>query len=110
MPVNTKSEKSNYLDRIENVTRGNLSAKKVAVYTYDASTDTLRPGTTTAPTTQRYDYANSSIIYTAYAPIGTGDDEPGWTITKYDLSNSADADGKVKINGVWDDRTTETYA
>lgn len=38
------SEKSDYLDREENLTKGNLSAKKVAIYTYDSGTDTLQPG------------------------------------------------------------------
>lgn len=37
------SEKSNALDREENVTKGNLSAKRVVVYSYDAATDTLLP-------------------------------------------------------------------
>jgi hypothetical protein len=37
------SEKSTSIDRDENITRGNLSAKKVALYTYDADTDTLIP-------------------------------------------------------------------
>ncbi len=39
------SEKSNYIDREENITKGNLSAKKVALYTYDSNTDTLEPYT-----------------------------------------------------------------
>lgn len=38
------SEKSVDLDRQENLTRGELSAKKVAIYTYDSSTDTIQPG------------------------------------------------------------------
>lgn len=38
------SEKSNALDREENITRGGLSAKRVALYRYDSSTDTLLPG------------------------------------------------------------------
>jgi len=39
------SEKSVDLDRQENITKGVLSAKKVALYTYDAATDTLIPST-----------------------------------------------------------------
>lgn len=38
------SEKSNDLDRQENLTRGELSVKKVALYSYDATTDTVQPG------------------------------------------------------------------
>ena len=39
------SEKSVDLDRQENITKGVLSAKKVALYNYDAATDTLIPST-----------------------------------------------------------------
>ena len=38
-----QSEKSVALDREENITKGNLSAKKVVLYAYDATTDTLSP-------------------------------------------------------------------
>lgn len=44
MAIPNTSEKSNALDREENITKGNLSAKKVALYTYDANTDSLEPG------------------------------------------------------------------
>lgn len=37
------SEKSVDLDRQENITKGALSAKKVALYTYDSGSDTLLP-------------------------------------------------------------------
>jgi hypothetical protein len=104
------SEKSNALDREENITRGNISAKQVALYTYDADSDTLIPGASSSSLTERYDYSSSSTIYTATAPVGTADDAEGWTIIKYDLSNSSDASGKVKTNGTWDDRATETYS
>ncbi len=38
------SEKSNYLDRDEHISKGALAAKKVAVYVYDSDTDSLVPG------------------------------------------------------------------
>lgn len=38
------SEKSVYLDREENITKGNISAKSVANYTYDSIKDSLVPG------------------------------------------------------------------
>lgn len=44
MSIPNTSEKSVDLDRQENLTKGNLSAKKVAIYYYDADTDTLKPG------------------------------------------------------------------
>jgi len=43
MSIPNTSEKSVALDREENITRGSLSAKKVAIYTYDAGTDNLVP-------------------------------------------------------------------
>lgn len=38
------SEKSVDLDRQENITKGNLSAKKTVIYNYNATTDTIEPG------------------------------------------------------------------
>jgi hypothetical protein len=38
-----QSEKSVALDREENVTKGNLSAKRVALYTYNSGNDQLEP-------------------------------------------------------------------
>lgn len=46
MPNPKIDDKSVYIDREENITRATLSAKKVALYTYDAATDTLIPGVT----------------------------------------------------------------
>jgi hypothetical protein len=43
MAIPNHSEKSVALDREENITKGNLSAKKVALYTYNSGTDTLEP-------------------------------------------------------------------
>lgn len=60
--------------------------------------------------TSRYDYDNSTEIYTATAPVGTGDDDTGWTITKYDLTDSDNASGKVATDVSWDDRATGSYA
>ena len=40
---NKQSEKSVYLDRDENIQKGQISAKKVAVYSYDAINDVLVP-------------------------------------------------------------------
>lgn len=37
------SEKSNYLDREEHLSKGAVAAKKVVLYTYDSGTDTLNP-------------------------------------------------------------------
>jgi hypothetical protein len=45
MASDNTDSKSNYLDREENVTKGNLSAKRIAMYYYDSGTDTLLPYT-----------------------------------------------------------------
>lgn len=44
MSIPNTSDKSVDLDRQENLTKANISAKKVAIYYYDADTDTLQPG------------------------------------------------------------------
>ena len=41
MSIPNTSEKSNDLDRQENLTKGNVSAKKVVLYTYDSGSDFL---------------------------------------------------------------------
>lgn len=110
MATPNTSEKSNALDREENLTKGNLSAKRVVVYSYDASTDTLQPAFTSSSLTERYDYNDPTIIYVATAPVGTLDASLGWTITKYDLSDSNDASGKVATDVSWLDRSTGSYA
>lgn len=103
------SEKSNDLDRQENLTRGQLSAKKVVLYTYDASSDTLIPVGNSA-VTERYDYDDPTTIYTASAPVGTLDADLGWTITKYDLSDTNNASGKVATDVSWNNRATGSFA
>jgi hypothetical protein len=43
MALPNTSEKSVALDREENITKGNLSAKRVALFSYNSTTDTLNP-------------------------------------------------------------------
>jgi len=45
MSIPNDSEKSEALNRQENITKGNLSAKKVVLYTYNSAGDTLEPYT-----------------------------------------------------------------
>jgi hypothetical protein len=104
------SEKSVDLDRQENLTKGNLSVKKVALYSYDAATDTIIPGAKGEVVTERYDYSDSTTIYVGQAAVGTGDSSTGWTIYKYDLASSSAASGKVATNVSWTNRTTGSYA
>lgn len=60
--------------------------------------------------TERYDLDNSTIIYTATAPLGTAEDATGWTITKYDLTDSNNSSGKIATDVSWEDRATGSYA
>lgn len=59
--------------------------------------------------TERYDYDDPTIIYTATAPVGTADNATGWTIIKYDLTDTNDASGKVATDVSWLDRATGSY-
>jgi len=60
--------------------------------------------------TERYDYDETNIIYVGSADVGTATSSKGWIITKYDLSDSNNASGKVATDVSWDNRTTGTYA
>jgi hypothetical protein len=59
--------------------------------------------------TERYDYDDSTTIYAAYASIGTSDATTGWTITKYDLTDTNDASGKVATDVSWSDRASGSF-
>ena len=59
--------------------------------------------------TERYDYNDSTTIYTATAALGTSNSATGWTITKYDLTDTNDASGKVATDVSWDDRATGSF-
>lgn len=67
------SEKSVSLDREENITKGRVAAKKVAVYSYDSTTDTLIPGVTIAATPTLSSVSNdvfgSSIMGSRYNQV-----------------------------------------
>lgn len=49
MPNPKTSEKSNYLDRDEHVSKGAIGAKQIVVYYYDSGTDELKPINSTNP-------------------------------------------------------------
>lgn len=67
--------------------------------------------TTTPQTlTERYDYDDSTTIYTATAPVGTADASTGWTIIKYDLTDTNDASGKVATDVSWTNRASGSYS
>lgn len=65
--------------------------------------------TYTKSVTERYDYNDTTTIYTGSAPVGTSDSAAGWTIYKYDLTDSDNASGKVATNVSWTNRTAGTF-
>ena len=66
--------------------------------------------TSSGQSTERYDLDDPTIIYTATAPIGTAENATGWTITKYDLTDSNNSSGKIATDVSWEDRATGSYA
>lgn len=119
MAIPNTSEKSNSLDREENVTRGNLSGKRVVLYTYDSNTDTLQPysttsasGSTTYITIIREDAGDPNISYIGKAVPGTATSDAAWQIASLDENTNLDllyADGGA-FTQVYDDRESLTYA
>ena len=86
----------------------NIEAKRVGNYSWDGTKwARARNGVVL---TQRYDYASTTIIYTAEAATGTADASTGWIITKYDLSSTNNASGKVATDVSWTNRAAGTYA
>lgn len=65
--------------------------------------------TSSAIVTKRYDLSSSTIIYTATAPVGTLDADLGWTITKFDLTDTANSSGKIATDASWTNRATGSY-
>jgi len=60
-------------------------------------------------TTARYDYDAGTTIYEGEASVGTSEGSTGWTITKYDLTDSNNSSGKVATDVSWTNRTMGTY-
>ena len=58
--------------------------------------------------TYRYDF-NDNYIYVGKAPVGTLDNEIGWTISRVTLVNGEPVNKLVASNAVWDNRVTESY-
>ncbi len=89
-----------------NDTGDNIEAKRVANYFWNG-VSWQRSG---VALTERYDYNDSTTIYTAFAPIGTADASTGWTITRYDLTDTNDASAKIATDVSWTNRASGAYA
>lgn len=116
MSIPNDSEKSVALDRQENITKGNVSAKRVALFTYNSGSDTLEPysasGSTTYITIIREDAGDPNISYIGKAVPGTATSDAAWQIASLDENTNLDllyADGGA-FTQVYDDRESLTYA
>ena len=102
MSFDNTSEKSVDLDRQENLTKGKVSVKKVAVYQYDASSDTIKPGIDlNMGDVAQTDVFNQMIIGTRNNQLevdysGTDPDSiTGLTVTKTNGGDAATANGQA---------------
>jgi hypothetical protein len=113
--VEKKLDKSNELleairTRPTGSTGGSTSFKSAdGKLAYAELDDMGRLPVTPGAVTSRYDIQGTTI-YTGEAPIGSSDAAPVWTITKFDLADMANVSGKLKLNGIWNNRGTEEYA
>lgn len=114
MAIPNQSEKSVALDREENITKGNLSAKKVALYTYNSGTDTLEPYTGSDGASFETifdDTTEAGNIYLGKATPGTAYSAASWQIKKFNGTTKATtfADDVTTYTKTWNDRTTYNY-
>lgn len=58
---------------------------------------------------EAFDYKTPYIVYIGEAPKGSAKSDPVWKITKYDFTDSEDATGRIKNNGIWLNRKMEIY-
>lgn len=111
------SEKSNYLDRDEHMSKGELSAKRVVLYTYDSNTDSLLPytGSSTTNYTTRIeeDSVNSNYTYIGNAVIGSSEASAVWQIKRLDATTGLIKlwqDGDDLFNNAWSKREAGNYS
>ncbi len=89
-------------------TGDNIEAKRVVGYTWNGSSGQWER--TGIAHTERYDYSDSTTIYVGSAAVGTSEGSTGWTINKFDLSDSSNAKGLIAIDVTWTNRAAGSYA
>lgn len=116
MAIPNTSEKSVALDREENITRGNLSAKKVALYIYNSDTDQLEPYTggsaaSGGKTTDAYYYIQKDTTDSTYKYYGYMKDTGAWFIKRITIAtNLAEfVKGASDYTTEWTNRASQTY-
>lgn len=110
-----QSEKSNAIDREENITKGNVAAKRVANYFYNSDTDQLEPGTGDNRNyyTITDDTTTANVVYLGKAPIGASKAGAVWQIAKLDTTSGTEktwADGNDNFDNVWNNRASLSYS
>lgn len=110
------SEKSVYLDREEHLHRGNVGAKTVVPYYYDASTDTLTPASSATVYKTMFDFDTAGLyIYKGEAVPGTATSAASWRISKTNFDASGNptsitwADGTSAFSKVWSNHASYGY-
>lgn len=108
------SEKSVYLDREEHIHKGEVGAKLVVPYYYDAATDTLIPASSTITSEAyalRYDEGDT-YTYIGEAVPGTAEAAATWRIKR--LTNADNTivwqDGNANFDNVWTTRAAGNYS
>lgn len=100
-----RTDKTEHIGPLD--TGDNIEAKRVAVYETVDGVNWVRAGSNG---TARYDYSDSTTIYVGAAMLEVADaTTSGWVITKYDLSDSSNASGKVATDVSWTNRATGSY-
>lgn len=107
------SEKSVALDREENITKGNLSAKKVVLYTYDSGSDTIQPYTGSVSGSS-VTWGTNDIEEDTTSYFGQTTSDGTWRIIK--LTDTSVTYATVSNNGAvtsytdaWTNKATLTY-
>lgn len=108
------------IDLEEHISKGNVNAKKVAVYSYDSVNDVLNPVNNTNPLplidatyAVRLDTVADPILYLGKASIGSLTSNPVWQLAKLDTSTGLIktwSGGSATFTNIWDNRTSLTYS
>ena len=116
MSIPNTSEKSTDLNRQENLTKGNISAKKVVLYTYNSGQDILEPYTGSSTSSANYESRNdtltdTNLVYLGKALPGSATSDAAWQIKRYDKSagHMSFADDETTFTKVWDSRASYSY-
>lgn len=97
------------IDLEEHVSKGQVNAKRVVVYQYDAGTDTLSPLGTAAALDERLDdYTTANVTYVGKAAIGSSTASAVWQIQKIDETTGMVISwgGTGIADQIWDNRAT----